>query len=108
MTHPGEGPPSRDRFREPLNYDPNADQPPHAQVMRHVTITWQGGGGWFGRIIFGLLVAVLVIAAALVSMVVLLWLLLGVLTALAMLIWKAHPTGLGVSWTILRGKRPPN
>jgi len=76
------------------------------QVTRHLTITWGADrGGWLGRIVFGVLGAVLLIAVALVSIVVLLWLVLGILAVLAIALWKTRLQGQGTSWTILRGKR---
>jgi len=91
----------------PTDTDRHADPVLGHRITRHVTITWQvGRGGWLSRIVFGVLTAVILIVAALVSIVVLAWLVLGILALLAIVLWKTRVTGQGASWTILRGKRP--
>jgi hypothetical protein len=73
-------------------------------MTHQVTITWQAGsGGWFGRVLFGVLAAVTLIVAALVSLVVFASLALGILAILAIFLWKVR-VARGVSWSALRGK----
>jgi len=88
----------------PFDSGEHGEQTPRVEMSRHVTITWQvGSGGWFGRIVFGALAAVILIVGALVSLVVLALLALCILAVLAVFLWKAR-VGRGRSWRILQGK----
>lgn len=100
------------RAPAPHLYSPDSDgadeRQPHDRVTREMTFTWQAGsGGWFSRIVFGALGIVLLIAAALVSIVLLLWFLLGIVMIIALIAWRTRAAGRRRWQWVIRGRYPP-